>query len=302
MEILMKAWIKKLDYFMLTKGGYALLIATVATVAYFAVLQWSNDYVKDVETLRIEMDESGYLSVNYDYEDKDNIYILWETDGGNIQTNHNGSIFAAENTSRGYYAYSFAQEQAVWSPEDADGSRYPVATVRAVLYEKREDNVYLMEDYVTELTITLKFENGKVIKTEDRLFSNPIRENDNTEWNQIYCIQQNQNGAYTYRYRTGAKIDKDEVLLLCWESGDAVLSEMDYQYGFIPGSRILEDSRNQSLLVTTTTIICEGCGAENKGKEIAAFLINEKTYHEYNNSKEVIAEDKKLYQASLLLP
>ena len=32
---------------MLKYGGYSLLIAAVATISFFAVLQWANDYVKE---------------------------------------------------------------------------------------------------------------------------------------------------------------------------------------------------------------------------------------------------------------
>ena len=52
----MKELWKKIDHFMLKYGGYSLLIATIATVAFFAVLQWGNDYAKEkTGTLEIIM-------------------------------------------------------------------------------------------------------------------------------------------------------------------------------------------------------------------------------------------------------
>ena len=61
---------------MLKYGGYSLLIATVATVAFFAVLQWAQDYVKEkTPELEIQLDDEGYLYVNYQYDDKENVYI-----------------------------------------------------------------------------------------------------------------------------------------------------------------------------------------------------------------------------------
>ena len=81
----MKELWKKIDHFMLKYGGYSLLIATIATVAFFAVLQWGNDYAKEkTGTLEIKVAEDGKLSVDYNYDDKDEVYILWETDAGNI--------------------------------------------------------------------------------------------------------------------------------------------------------------------------------------------------------------------------
>ena len=78
----MKELWKKIDHFMLKYGGYSLLIATIATVAFFAVLQWGNDYAKEkTGILEIKVTEDGKLSVDYNYDDKDEVYILWETDG-----------------------------------------------------------------------------------------------------------------------------------------------------------------------------------------------------------------------------
>ena len=129
----MKELWKKIDHFMLKYGGYSLLIATIATVAFFAVLQWGNDYAKEkTGILEIKVTEDGKLSVDYNYDDKDEVYILWETDGGNIAAECKENEFPEqENSATGYYSYSHSSEKAVWNPEDADGNRYETATVRA---------------------------------------------------------------------------------------------------------------------------------------------------------------------------
>ena len=144
----MKELWKKIDHFMLKYGGYSLLIATIATVAFFAVLQWGNDYAKEkTGTLEIKVAEDGKLSVDYNYDDKDEVYILWETDAGNIAAECKENEFPEQaNSATGYYSYSHSSEKAVWNPEDADGNCYDTATVRAVLYQQDKDNRYSLEN------------------------------------------------------------------------------------------------------------------------------------------------------------
>ena len=201
----MKDIAKKINTFMLKYGGYSLLIAAVATISFFAVLQWANDYVKEkTGELVIEVAEDGTLSVPYNYDDKEKVYILWETDGGCISAENKTDIFKEQNenkeTRRGYYSYSLSNETAKWSPEDADGNTYGTATVRAVLYERDKENIYKLENYVTEVTVTLAYKDGKIEKTEDRLFSNPVRNNSDGKWSQIYCVEETED-KITYRDR-----------------------------------------------------------------------------------------------------
>ena len=107
----MKDIAKKINAFMLKYGGYSLLIAAVATISFFAVLQWANDYVKEkTGELVIEVAEDGTLSVPYHYDDKEKVYILWETDGGSIRAENKTDIFKEQKENkearRGYYSYS----------------------------------------------------------------------------------------------------------------------------------------------------------------------------------------------------
>lgn len=276
----MKDFKKKFDRFMLKSGGYALLVATVATVGFFAVLQWSNDYVKEkTGELEISVDKDGYLSVDYNYDDKENVYILWETDGGTIKSDHKSEVFLeqeSDDKNKGYYSYSLSNEKAYWTPMDADGNTYDTATVRAVLYERDTDDIYKLENYVTEVTITLSYADGKVTETEERLFSNPIRDGGDKNWSQIYCIEESDNG-YTYRYRTGEEINKDEVLILCWESKEENISETDYAKGLYPTCTTVEDNSDKKLLKAVTTM---GCSKDKitDMTQIEAYLINESTY------------------------
>lgn len=287
----MKDIAKKINEFMLKYGGYSLLIAAVATGAFFVVLQWANDYVNEkTGELVIHVDDKGTLSVPYNYDDKENVYILWETDGGSIYTNNKTNIFKEQNENKenrkGYYSYSMSNESAYWSPEDADGNVYHTATVRAVLYERDEENIYSLENYVTEITVTLTCKDGKVEKTEDRLFSNPVRENSDENWSQIYCIEETEE-SITYRYRTGEKVNKDDTLILCWQAENEILSETDYGNGLLPKCKIMEDNKNVRLIKAATMVTCERAALQMSGG-IEAFLVDEKGYE----SKEIKEEDK----------
>lgn len=293
----MKEFWKKIDSFMLKYGGYTLLIATVATVAFFAVLQWANNYVKE-ETgeLEIHLAEDGKLSVDYNYDDKDNIYILWETDGGHINASYQPEEFVQQDqdkeNSLKYFCYSHSGDTAVWEPEDADGNNYQTATVRAILYEKEESNPYSLENYVTEIQITLTEKNGKIEKSADRLFSNPVRADGNENWSQIYCIKETQDYC-TYRYRTGEKVDKDDILILYWESDQSILSETDYAKGFYPECSLVQNNQDKNEIKAATTISCKK-GELINGSKIKASLIGEAAY-----KSDVVSETDKINQAEL---
>lgn len=277
----MKELWKKIDRFMLKYGGYSLLIATVATVAFFAVLQWAQDYVKEkTPELEIQLDDEGYLYVNYQYDDKENVYIFWETDGGSLSIENKDNTFSEQkeyqNFNKGYYGYTKSNERVLWSSNDADGNTYSTATVRAVLYEKDKDNIYKIENYVLEVNITLTMQDGKIIKAKDRVFSNPVRENSDDNWSQIYCIQETED-TVTYRYRTGSKIDEDKVLILYWKADDSILSETDYAEGICPSASIIKENENKSEIKASTMITCEKKMCQS-GKQIMAGLMDEETY------------------------
>lgn len=292
----MKELWKKIDHFMLKYGGYSLLIATIATVAFFAVLQWGNDYAKEkAGILEIKVTEDGKLSVDYNYDDKDEVYILWETDGGNIAAECKENEFPEqENSATGYYSYSHSSEKAVWNPEDADGNRYETATVRAVLYQQDKDNRYSLENYITEITITLSDKNGKVEKCEDRYFGNPVRGDSDENWSQIYCIQEDSQKA-TYRYRTGNKLEKEAVLIMYWDSDGNNLSETDYAKGFYPDISIKNENKDLQNIKAVQQITCIKNGDENSSCRIRAGLISETSYKQEN-----IEASDVMYQAEIV--
>lgn len=281
----MKELWKKFDRFMLKYGGYALLVATLATAGFLAVLQWANDYMeKETAPLNITLDEDGYLSVDYQYDDKEGVFIYWETDAGKLNTENN-DVFTGQD---GYFVYSKSDGKVMWSSEDADGNTYKEATVRAVLYEENKKNIYEIKDYVMELTITLKKENGTTQKAEDRVFSNPVREDGGENWEQIYVITETDEQSIL-RYRTGKEIKTDETLILCWMAEEGVLSEVDYAAGMLPNCQITEGKENLELLKASTVIAVE---KEKARTEICAGLIDENVYQQ-----ETVKEEELIYPA-----
>lgn len=285
----MKDILKKIDLFMLKHGGYALLVATIATVFFFAVLQWASDYMgEETKELEIQIDEQGCLYVDYQYDDKEKVYILWETDGGTLRAENKTDTFNNQEDG-GYYCYGLSDEKISWSPEDADGYVYNTATVRAVLYEKQEENIYKIENYVLETTITVTMEENQVKKTEDRYFSNPVREGAEENWSQIYCINEGENYV-TYRYRTGASVKEDYIL--CWQSEHEILSETDYVQGYLPECTINKEKKNMTVLKGSTLISCPK--SNSSSLQIEAYLIESGNYN-----KEELEEKEQLYKAEI---
>ena len=139
---------------------------------------------------------------------------------------------------------------------------------------------------MTEVTVTLAYKDGKIEKTEDRLFSNPVRNNSDGKWSQIYCVEETED-KITYRYRTGQKINDKDTLILCWQAKQDILSETDYANGLLPKCEVAKEKENLNLIKASTMITCKK-GAKN----ISAYLIDEKIYHE-----EEIKEEDKLYPA-----
>ncbi len=271
---IMKEMFRKFDTFMLKHGGYALLIATIATVGFFAVLQWANDYTKEnTKELEIEIDDEGLLYVDYQYDDKEKVAILWETDGGSIKK--------LNNEEQGqYYCYTDYNEKIEWNQKDLDGYEYSTATIRAVLYVKDEENEYDISNYIIEKTITVTVEDSKVVKTQNRYFSNPIRKDEDEHWSQIYCVEEN-----VYRYRTGEKTKEDYVL--CWQTTSNVISEVDYGAGYKNEIKTNPEKEKQEILKGSVLVTVD---EECENITLNAYLIEKEIY-----DKEKIEENKKLF-------
>lgn len=248
--------------FMLS-GGIVLIIATVAIVAYFLVLEYANDWFDNsIKEVKVTLHEDGSLSVPLE-GDISNLYIFWETDGGTVipQKQTADTHLQKQDTEQNKWhtAYTKASEHVVWSGKDADGNTYTTATVRATVYTAKEDVVTKIGENSVEkiTTITLTSENGTVKQAEDRLFTNPVRMGTDTDWNQIYIIEDQVTHTYTLAYRTGNAVPTDENLTLCWSSEKAVLQETDLFAGGIPNFKAVEEQAAKAFLASVNMITCE---------------------------------------------
>ena len=161
-------------------------------------------------------------------------------------------------------------------------------------YQQDKDNRYSLENYITEITITLSDKNGKVEKCEDRYFGNPVRGDSDENWSQIYCIQEDSQKA-TYRYRTGNKLEKEAVLIMYWDSDGNNLSETDYAKGFYPDISIKNENKDLQNIKAVQQITCIKNGDENSSCRIRAGLISETTYKQEN-----IEASDVMYQAEIV--
>ena len=269
-------------------GGFAVIVAVVAMGLYLSVMSGAQKCSADsLEPVEIRIDDSGFLYLHYIYDDKDDLMILWETDAGNLNPVEKSS------NSLDYYLYSSVDSRLAWDGKDADGNEYEVATISATLYEKTEgkSDYYISKDVTaTQVQMTVTYKDGKVVQTEDRLFSNPVRKDSDTEWSQIYLINEGSNGINTYRYRTGMDFPDEEYLFLRWESDEDILCETDIRNGMTPDCGILNSNKNKNVLTQVNIISIR----EDATGTIEAFIVTEDDYE-----KEEVSEESKINKAEL---
>lgn len=295
----MKAKIKNI----MIKGGFSVIIAVVAMSLYLMAMYFANKYFESItKPAEIVVNENGEISIQgFETEKDEIIYILWETDGGNIKPVKENPAFEDQNrkeNNKWYYVNTAIDEGVVWNSKDADGYEYTTATVKAVIYsynKEEKNNQYYMGNYVNEMNITVTIKNNKIVKAEkERYFSNPIRKDEKNDWNQIYVIDEDENGNLTYRFRTGKEI-KEEILILCWESDKEILSETDYKSGLYPECKILKENKNKKNIITKNTITVNS--NEAGGCNIYAYLISEDVYDNLDEDNINIEEKDKQYKA-----
>ena len=268
-------------------GGFAVIVAVIAMGLYLSVLSGAQKCSADsIEPVEVRIDDEGKLYLHYIYDDKDELMILWETDAGNI------SIVEDENKLN-YFTYGNMDEKIIWDSKDADGNEYEVATVRAILYEKTEEkSTYFIAEAAAEVQISVTYKDGKIVKAEDRMFSNPVRKNSDTNWSQIYVIDENED-LITYRYRTGKEIPEDEYLYLRWEADDSILCETDVHNGLYPKCGVLNSNKNKEKIVQVNTV---SVFKEKAKGNIYAFIVGEKYYEQPD-----VSEKNKINKAELKL-
>lgn len=292
----------KLKKFMI-QGGFAVIIAVVAMSLYLTALYFANKYFeKSTQPANVAINENGEIYLKgFEKEKEENIYIMWETDAGSIEPVKENNIFKAqqENKSNNKYVVNTNYNEAIrWSCKDADGYEYETATIRAIVYsfdETVNKDVYYMGTYVNEYRITITVDGEKINKADTRYFGNPVRTGSDTDWNQIYILEEKEE-TITYRYRTGNKID-DENIVLCFEADNNILSETDYEKGMYYCEINENNSNKESLYaVSNITVNKNDINAsldENKDSiYIEAFLVNEDIYNKAVKGTKINDESK----------
>ena len=281
---------------------YSVIILVAAVVIYFAGMDFITSCYND-STAPVEMtiDSNGKLGIQYVYDDYANIHVLWETDGGNITPVKENEKFSEQYTeeNNGYFCYANVLEQVEWSPVDNDGNTYSTANIRALVYEETDSKgVYFLEGCFIELYMTVTLdENGTVIKTTDRYFSNPVREGADKEWTQVYPIFEGSDGKVTYRYRTGKDIENADSLYSRWQCNEAVLCETYILGGYIPGFEVVEATSNLKVLTQINAVTVDTSKLDS-GKEylLEAFLVDSEHYDIAD-----LAEENKIHKAELTI-
>ena len=279
---------------------YTIIILIVAFAVYIIGVDYATSCYND-STAPVEMtiDDKGNLGIQYVFDDYEEVHVLWETDGGNIKPLKENKDFSLQNTdeNNGYFCYTNVLEKVVWSPDDNDGNKYTTANVRALVYEESADKgIYCLEDYFIEVYMTVTLDNnGKVVKAEDRYFTNPVREGSDTNWSEIYAIFEGNDGKTTYRYRTGNEIDGEKEIYARWQCNEAILCETDITGGYLPSFGVVKDTSNLKVLTQINAVTVDKFSLES-GKEyiFEAFLVEGDRYDDAD-----LAEEYKLHKAEM---
>lgn len=278
-------------------GGYAVIIASIAMAAYLMVLRLGDKFMENQRVpLKILIDDDGYMTTNYGGDTK-GIYILWQVDGGNIQPVEKNENLKEQyyDDNKWYFAYTHVTEKVKWEELDADGNRYTKATVRATLYCPKKESIYAIDYYVSDSSITVEKADKKTTACENRLFSNPVREGNDTSWSQIYEVSAASSETKTYMYRTGQTIEKPENKILIWQSNEQILNETDLTGGTIKQFSVNSNNSGKDFMPGAISITYNPVNA-SEGFELEAYL----TYDSNVEKKaQDITDKEKFYTAKI---
>jgi len=172
-----------------------IFIAAVAIGASYLLMHYAGKFFQSqTAPLQITVAEDGSLSMAVE-GDRDDLYILWETDGGSVRPVEADTYFihVDDKNNRGYICYTHCDDRVVWDAFDASGEEFETATVRAILYhvtEGEKKDFVGSESVETEVTITLRQDGGNTVKATDRYFSNPIKKSTSSDWSEIYVLKE----------------------------------------------------------------------------------------------------------------
>ena len=278
---------------------YPLIIAFAAIGASYLVMHYSqNFYLESTKPPEIAVASDGALSLTLE-GDRDDIYILWETDGGNLRPAEADPGFqeGRQRPGNGYMVYTHCDDAVYWDGDDAAGVEFETANVRAVIYyltEGRELEYIGSASVERQASITVTKEDGVTVKAEEqRYFSNPVPPSGVQDEGEIYCIKEDDTGK-TFRYRTYPEIalDDDSYQVLIWQSEEPCMGETNLAQGLVPVGEVKKDEDGQEVFfsliraVDTITVYGEKVGADT---EIAAFLVDQDIYQQ----KEPFSDEQK---------
>jgi hypothetical protein len=276
-------------------GGWAVLVAVIAMALYLLVLELAEKAIVNMKVdLIVTIDENGYLSTNYQ-GDKEDVYILWETDGGSVVPVEQEEKLKDQHKegNKWYIAYTKVDGKVKWSPLDADGNEYETATVRATIYlSNKQLSTFYVYEYINEASITLNKTAGNVSRVSDRVFSNPVRKGTDSNWSQVYEISAKDDKNKVYRFRTGMQIDMTKEWILCFETEEEVLSEANLIKGGIYGYEKIGETTKLSKAINNILVSSEI--ANKEGFSLSAYLTSKSNYNLDN-----IEEAEKYYKANL---
>lgn len=155
--------------------------------------------------------ENDLLSLQTNMPKENHAYV-WEVDAGSINlSNENTSVVQPTNK---YYLYSNADDKIEWKCNDSDGYSYTTATIRLYCYTHTDSSKFHMNNVVASDEITITFVDNHILKTDNRKFGNPIRENSDENWQQIITVDLQTTSYVTLRFRTGKNYDSEII----WKS------------------------------------------------------------------------------------
>lgn len=282
------------------KGGYTIILLIVALAVYLVGMDIATSCYQNANSpVEMTIDSEGHIGINYVYDDFEKVHVLWETDGGNITPLEKNDDFSLQYTeeNNGYFCYTNVLEKIKWTPEDKDGSTYSTANIRALVYEEtEEEDIYCLEGHFIELYMTVTLdENGVTVKTDDRYFSNPVREGSDKDWSQIYPIFEADNGKVTYRYRTGSDIENADSIYSRWQCSEAVLCETYILGGYIPEFEVVEETSNLKVLTQLNAVTVDTSKLDSGiDYTLEAFLVDSEHYDDAD-----LEEEYKIHRAEL---
>lgn len=254
---------------------FFIIVVIVIPIVFFLLIRGPKVEIKvDGQYLIVEH--------NFDFtQNRDSKFtVVWETDAGTLSSAEPDTEYKAPTDNK-YYLYSALNERIKWDLQDEDGFNYKTATIQVTVFEYTNDRRYSKSgSEVYTDTITVSYIDGKITRSEERNFGNPVRDNADDDWQQILVLDK-QGNYVTLRYRYGKELGSSDVV--AWKSNVKML--YNAEFGDAP---IYNPNGSSSVLISDSTTICfdlsefddMGSGTYSDSIEISAFVTDKKNINE----------------------